>query len=253
MNMAFRRSSNFKRNFGSTSSRFRRRSSGVHNVTRPTRWSAANFSLKFTNITDSPMSPTNTVIVMAKIGNLFRGDSQINLQELARSIQIGGITFDWQFGHVVQNVTGGALPNFTDITWLNTLVLCTDRLAADDSPVAIDADWTNTQVPISLAVAQTSIDQDVTYPTRIHWRRSRITDVTYSRASANDTEAPLPTVVNVVPQCGSANLRLRLRLTDEQVLSFHFTTRQLPGNAPTGINELYTHVYLNGTLYYRAT
>jgi len=249
--MASRRFSSFKRRSGS--SRFRSRSR-THRVTRPQRWTAANFSLIFDNDVDTPGSGggVNTVIVLCQIqGNIFRPDNQINLAEQQRYVEIGGIVFDWQMLYSV-------LPQFNEMTsivqseMLSTLVLCTDRLDSLGNPAAIDTNWFNTQSPISLAVGQTIQDEDVVYPTRIHWRHSRAHNLSYVRGDSLEGAATaLPQGQAVTLAQGSANLRLRTRLDDEQVLTFHFASILPAVPADQDIVLVTTRLHLNGTLYYR--
>jgi len=227
----------------------------THNVVRPQRWTPANFSLDFLNFEDVTPVPSgagvNTVIVMATIPSLFRTD-ETHLAEHQRTLELGGIVFDWQLFWDWALTSNNSVTPGIPFQSVSTLVLATDRLDFDGNPVSITTDWFNTQNPISLANAQTVLDQDVEYPTRIHWRHSRVVSPSHVRALTDTSEFnTLRTSLPVVLAQGSANLRLRSRINDEQALVFHFASATPAGFANPSIASVSSHLHLNGTLYYR--
>lgn len=252
--MAFRRFSSskgrsFKRAF---------RGPRVHNIVRPVRWTPANFSLHFFNFDDtSPIGSgppgTTTVIVMARMSNLFGNITgpSFALAEHQRNYLIGGIVFDWQMFWTwaligTQVAPGGAFQANA------TLALCTDRTGSDGNPAALSTDWFNNQNPIGVADTQAGNDEDFTYPTRIHWRHSRVASPNFVRGDVGSSESNiLQTSCPVMLAQGSANLRLRARLNDEQALVFHFASMVRSTFPNPGVASVRTDLHLNGTLYYR--
>lgn len=246
--MAFRRSKSFR------GRSFKRAFRGprVHNVTRPQRWTPANFSLNFVQTTETEGDEINTVIVMAKINrNVFDPGDQANLAEMHRSIEIGGLVFSYNFFHTI-TALDDEVPAFQLSSHVDQLLLVTDRLDFDGNPVAITTSWFNTQTPVSLAISQTVLDEDTEYPTRIHWRQSHFTDFgTFRGGAGSSATTAIGQSSAVHPSGGRANLRLRTRLSDEQVLAFHFASRWDSPLVATGLSDLTTRVRIVGTLYWR--
>lgn len=251
--MAFRRSvpsrgRSFKR-------AFRSRTPRVRNVTRAMHWTPCNFNLNFIQTVEQGDS-INTVIVLAQImANVFRKDNQSNLAEMARSMEIGGIVFSYDFAHewtyTLEPSGAFIVPNRL-ITHCDQLLLVTDRLDFDGAPTAITTDWWNTQTPVSLAISQTVLDEDVEYPTRIHFRKAHWTNPSFTSSDLIATGlGGIADTQRVTPSGGSANLRLRKRLSDEQVLAFHFTSRLDSPLDATGIESITTRFRAVGTLYWR--
>lgn len=240
---AGRRFANFKR---------RSISSRLHTPTRPVRWQAANFCLNGGLVMDANGADNNLVIVLATIGNRV-GDSNTaqgrTLNSMARSMEIGGVVMEWSFRTTLV-FASEPVGSDQNAAFQTQVILCSDRLQADDQPASIDCNWFTNTPPISTALSTEDQDRETNYPTRIHLRRSHRFDVGFT-----DPPSVLGTLrsagVTTYASGGRANLRLKLRLSDEQALCIHVPSQVTEQNEAT-INEIATDYNITGTLYYRA-
>jgi len=251
--MAFRRSSSSKGRFGRPRFSSRNR---THAVKKSGHWQRSNFSLIFQATATDENDPFNTVIVMAQIDDHLGDDStaagRVQTNQI-RTLEIGGIVFDWQLeANAVPALEeeSGADTRYAGL--LSSLLLCTDRLTMEGDPTAIDVAWFTSTTSTPVASSTEQIDEDQRFPTRVHWRTSRFFDCG-SRLPVNSLGPEMqPTGGRVVLAQGSKNLRLRLALSDEQALVFHWATTIPTGFlTETSYAGVDSTLFLNGSLYYR--
>jgi len=247
--MAFRRSNNFRRPVPRRRSFSRNR---THTVKKLGHWQRANFSLLFEMDLFEQNNPSLLVAVVTQIQNHL-GDSSTAAGRLrvneVRALEIGGIVFDWQ-------ITARGLPAVEPsgssnlATLLSTLVLATDRLDSDGAPAALASEWFNSTTPIPVAASTEAKDEDIDYPTRVHWRTTRAQECgrTLPINSLGPEYAATPYAV--VLANGSKNLRLRIALDDQQALVFHWASNAV-ALATAAIAGIRSTLYINGSLYYR--
>lgn len=270
--MAFSRyRSSGRRTFGS---RFRRRRFSYKTVRRPVKWERGNFYVSATHLHEDPDRTINTVFVLAQINNLIDGSnndtfaSTSRLAQMAKALIIGGVKFT-----VYQNITTSAsLLNMTQAevasfagslqTSAESKVLLTsDRTVPDVSagpgggsfPAAIEANFfTNTLPTASIAELQ---DEQTNYPTRIHWQNYKHLDAGWRYAWEEQTDGPsdvpfLSQQNSIVSTHSTGNLRLRLRLQDDEALCWFFTSHL--NSVPAGFDAIpEVHFLATGTIWYR--
>lgn len=225
------------------------------------RWSRANFFVQQETLHTEQNSYQNVVLVLAQLDGHI-GDPTVptgrTLNSLARTLDIGGIVFDWRMT-AVPDINAGAETgaSFAELRMEQQLLLCTDRL--DDQtlvgPVAIDVNWFTNTSPIVAAQSNQPDDQDSKFPTRVHWRTYRCSDDS-ERIAVNTTATAEPQHFRssgaVVLAQGSKNLRLRVRLRDTDCLVFHWATIASSLNDAL-VNAYYPRCTIAGSLYYRVS
>jgi len=240
--MAFRRSGSFKRRSGS--SRFR--GSRLQMPHRPRKWERGNFYLPVEH--DMNQSNVLTVLPIAQMTNIADNDTTTagrSLTQAARYLEIGGIVYNAFFGldfesgftPPAQGDNGGILCR---------LMLCSDRV--DDStppaPVALSTNWfTNTQPITGLGEYQ---DEQAHFPTQIHHQHARLIDCASYTMLDVSGDAPRSVLTENIRATG--NVRLRLRLSDEQILCWHVATHIEESEIELG---LACRITIVGTIFYR--
>jgi len=230
----------------SYSPRFRRRRfSRLSTFHRPIRWERGNFYLTFlhTHEADSEDRVINTVVPIAALNNLILDSTDEpgrQLAEMKRALHVGGVKFT-----VCQE-----LISIGDLTSLNSLqdfgvassqmcmdtktLLVSDRMVTDPSdglafPQAIDSNFFTNTMPVT----RISEIQDIQslYPARIHWQNYKRHNAGFAfiyNQNVGETEDEHPfarSQTDVSNTHSGGNLKLRLRLQDDECLSFFFTSQ----------------------------
>jgi len=209
----------------------------------------ANFNLASEMFFDTTNLPQNLVLVLAQIFDHV-GDSATGvgrtMSNLVRSMEIGGIVFDYGF---VLSPTNSESPGGQPwpCVFQSQFILASDRLQTDGTPAAIDVGWFTNTTPITIATATSNEDEDQQFPTRVHYRRSHLFDLGVQPGF--DAAGDLRTGHTTYRSGGHASLRLRLRLSDEQVLAIHVPTIL---HRVDGLTSLTVLFFATGSLYYRA-
>lgn len=219
-----------------------RRANRLSTVHRPIRWERGNFYLTFLHSHIDDERLINTVVPIATINNLITDASDAGgrrLAEMQRALEIGGIKFTL-VQKLVSLGTRVELQNTQDFgaaSALDTMeckaLLVSDGMVTDPAdglafPQAIDTNFfTNTQ-----PVARTQEVQDVQslFPRRIHWQNYKHFDAGFPfiyDQNTGETQDEHPYGAHqqaVVSTHSTSNLRLRLRLQDDECLSWFFTS-----------------------------
>jgi len=247
-------------------SRFRR---GLGTVHRPIRWNRANFHLSALHAhLDADTRNIVTTLILARMQNVtgsmgaLPGDT---FGQMARSLQIGGIKFTAQ-RRLVRPVDPAL--ELTPNDWFSTVLREVDTkvLIVSDSqnldpatgvttPSALLPDWFTNTLPIATTVQPE--DTDMRFPQRVHWQDFRRLDASldqYQEATVSGGEEPSQHVYtkslqSVVPVVTGANLRLRLRLQDDEVLAVQFASK-IPQSAAEE-NGLECQFVISGSLWWR--
>jgi len=235
-------------------------------VHRPFKWSRCNFYIPAFHSHDVDNRTLVTVVPIAQI-NPTAGPVSAGLAEAARALHVGGIKFQ-----VFRRLAGFNLENTATITsedWRDTalrnvdtkFLLVSDRLVVEPTsgavtPQALSTNWfTNTFPVATTAEVQ---DEDIQFPTRIHWQDYKRFDASLDSRfedTVSGGEEPsqitwLKSVQAVTPTMAGANLKLRLRLQDDECLAFHFASHcQQPVTAEDLEPEV--EFVVTGTLWYR--
>lgn len=233
-------------------SRPRRRGAGLRNSTRPLRWSVGNFRFE-NNIQVNTATPDfNVVTVIAAMQNFGTSSPAgfLAVPQMARSLEIGGIVFHFTvtpYGTDDLNADPATLPEwyFTD----NRLLLCSDRVDDSGTPASILTPWGESTLPTVSITSLDNLSEDEDFPTRIHWQEGRSFQHGFSTLLA--TGRPLAQAP-VAFWHGTRSKRLKLRLTDESILTFHQFVH-LGNTAPIPGDDVFVNVSfrVQGTLYYR--
>lgn len=242
--MAFRRSAPFRRR--SSNSRFRsvKRLQTPH---RPRKWERGNFFLPVEH-DHSTEEQLLTVLPIAQVINIMDGDSTApgrSLSQAVRFLEIGGIIYTAFFAR--DNESGFVPPpQGSDGGIMVRLLLVSDRLdsSTPPAPTALQTQWfTNTQPVTGLAELQ---DEQTQFPTQIHHQHARLLEFGSFDLDSVSGSTPRSTVVENLRATG--NVRLRLRLSDEDCLAFHIASRV--GEAETTL-DLSARITIVGTIFYR--
>jgi len=260
--MAFRRFTRSRFTRGRSSfSRFRPRP--MNTVRRPIKWSRGNFWLPVVHSHDDENRNLVTVIVLGTIQQL-EGDgsnSGANLAQASRSLEIGGIKFTCQrrlmgFNNPPEDVEDIRDTNLFNVDTKVLIVsdsMVTEPVSGGVSPQALNTNWfTNTLPTASTAEVQ---DEDGQFPRRIHWQDYKRLDSSIANASpvelgeTIDQLAYIPSNQQVTNSHSTGNLRLRLRLQDDECLAVHFASfLNLVAAQP---NEAEVEWTFTGTIWYR--
>lgn len=246
----FRRS--FSRSFSRARTRFRARPrSRLRIPTEPRRWEVCNLVFTTATIVDTATPTFTSVVALAQLADHF-GDANTEqgraLNNAARFMEIGGMVFSYALNLEASGVTNTERSGI----WANNrldhrILICSDRLDTAGQPVSIP-DWFIPGTPLVAVTGTTPGVEDEEYPTRIHWQ-DRI-QVSPNNLIAGPTGGSgQPALQATTRAAGRANLRLRLRLTDNQGLFFHFGTRV--SDVDSTENVWATNCDVTGTLYYR--
>lgn len=242
MARAFRRFTNSKRRFGNRSSR-------LQTPHRPRKWERGNM---YFNIDHEFTSGTGdsllTILPIAQTNRIVDGqatDVGRALSAATRNIEVGGLVYDYVISK--QNFTGFFPPAQGDIGTVDSrILLVSDRLdsSTPPQPVCLQTNWfTNTQ---PLTTVNENQDEQQTFPTQIHRQHFRRHD--FSSLQLSDVAGDYPAGQAVESIRGTANVRLRLRLADDEVLAFHFAS-QVPLSEE--IRNCTVRMSIIGTIFYR--
>lgn len=219
----------------------------------PFRWEVCNVVFSTQTVVDDEETVFTSVVAMGQIHDHF-GDETTGqgraLNEAMRFLEIGGIVFSYNLNLVqagtVQDASSGA---WSDNLFDHRVLIVSDRLDQIGSPTAIP-NWFVPQTPLVGVSTTIPIGDtfDTEYPTRIHWQDRK--QLAPSSALVNGQSTPVTPVLQTVSNAGGrANLRLRLRLQDDQGLFFHFATRI---SDPVALTQQYIwKCDVIGTMYYR--
>jgi len=243
--MAYRRFSNFRGRSNNSSFRGRfRRAPRLNTVRRPIKWERGNFYFEFLHLHEVDGDRLiNTVVPIADINNLISSidteDHGRQLTEMTRALIIGGVKFS-----VVQNCI--AFPNLNEFSSTaaddfagsssmmadSKVLLVSDNTFTDDTtglsgPLNVLSNFFTNTTPVTRI--QEATDVQSLFPKRIHWQNHRqhnhgfLHAVTHAQETA--TEVPFhPQDQQVSNSHSSGNLRLRLRLQDDEYLGWWFTS-----------------------------
>jgi len=206
---------------------------------RPVRWQRGNFFLNALHThSDSEERTITTAFSLAQIRNIQESGTDAQgaiLRQAVRRLEVGGIKVTFE-RHMVamgdaDNTNPGQQSNLTqvDTKWL----VCSDRTVMDEttgipSPAALATTnfFTNTQPAAVVGEVQ---DFDEAFPTRIHWQDYRCLVQGYNNRQEGSAEPPDDLyygaqAVGVYNTHSGTNLRLRLRLDDDEGLYLCFTS-----------------------------
>lgn len=267
--MAFRRFASSRGRSFNRSSRFRfRRRENV--VRRPIRWSRCNFYLPVLHLhADQDTRNVVTTSILAWVPTLEAAmgvTAGPTMAQLTRKLVIGGIKFTTQRRLVT--ATDPSL-DLTPDDWRHTtlrqvdtkVLLVSDgtNMDAATSTIAPDAllpnYFTNTFPVASVAEPQ---DTDNRFPRRIHWQDFKRFDGSLDNYMAVPFPGDPPdgeghvwtkSLQTTVNAASGANLRLRLRLQDDEVLAFQHASF-IPQSAAED-SQIEVQFITTGTLWYR--
>lgn len=242
--MAFRRSSNFKRRSSSLRSRSR-----MQTPHRPRKWERGNMYINVDHeFTENGGSDILTIVPVAQVNRI--GDSQSTdlgraLSAATRYVEIGGMVYDFVISR--QNFSGFDPPPQGSFACLDTrIVLVSDRLdsGTPPQPVCLTTNWfTNTQ---PIAAVNENQDEQQTFPTQIHRQHFRRMD--FGSLQHPDVTGDYQATTATETIRGSSNVRLRLRVSDDECLAFHFASRV---ETAEQILNLGVRITIVGTIFYR--
>jgi len=261
--MAFRRFTRSR--FGrsrSSFSRFRRPS--MNTVRRPIRWSRGNFFLPVVHSHDDENRNLLTVTVLGTIQAFESGDAVgAALAQAARRLEIGGIKFTCQrrlmgFNNPPETAEVDSTRD-TNLFNVDTKILLvsdsmvTEPVSGGVSPQALNTNWFTNTLPT--ATTPEIQDEDGQFPRRIHWQDYKRLDSSFAQMATADLGETVDQIVaipanqQVTNTHSTGNLRLRLRLQDDECLAVHFAS--FITNEATPSNEAEVEFTFTGTIWYR--
>lgn len=242
MARAFRRSVSTKRRPFSRVSR-------LQTPHRPRKWERGNFYVLVDHEHAEGTEDLLTILPIAYVGAIVDNqatDTGRALAQAVRCIEVGGLVYN--FCITPQNFSGFVPPAQGDAGFLDArILLVSDRLdsGTPPAPVCLTTNWfTNTQPIASVNEGQ---DEQQTFPTQIHQQDFR--RINYTSMQLADVAGDYPGTQTVEQQRGAKNVRLRLRLQDDEVLAFHLASRTRSGSET--LLNLGLNITLVGTIFYR--
>lgn len=242
MARAFRRSASTRR-------RPFNRTSRLQMPHRPRKWERGNFYVKIDHEhAVGTGQDLLTILPIAYVGAIVDNqatDAGRALAQAVRCIEVGGLVYNFLVTPV--NFSGFTPPAQGDSGYVDTrILLVSDRLdsGTPPAPVCLSTNWfTNTQ---PIASVNESQDEQQTFPTQIHQQDFRRTNFTSLQLA--DVAGDYPGTQTVEQQRGAKNVRLRLRLQDDEVLVFHVASI-----VPLGedVLNMAVNITLVGTIFYR--
>lgn len=241
----------------------------MQNVHAPRRWERGNFHLTAVHSHIDPDRTISTVFPLAQVNNLISttpGQEQWGMQlaQMTRRLEIGGIKFTAHqylvgFANAFEIEAANVAESTT--TQIDTKVLiCSDRIGVPDQasgiafPTAIEADFFTSTLPTARVASGNDIEPN--YPTQIHWQNHiRLNGgfhyaVDESVGDPGPIAAFLPQQQTVVSSRSTSNLRLRLRLQDDEALGVWFTSQPEFSATLTNLEPEVAFVF-SGTIWYR--
>lgn len=244
----------YRRSFKRPPRRSFRRGVKLREPREPYRWEVGNIVIEQPYLLSAETDLVQTAVVSVAqipfhVGDVSTGQGRA-LNQYARFLEIGGIVFRYHitdeapsFGYAV---TANNQAGFNIMQ--HRILLTSDRLDNIGQPSAIP-NWFEPNSPLVTVSATTpvALAEDQDFPTRIHWQDSKVYGrVAQQTGSATSVIAPTVTTTSLH---GGANLRLKLRLSDEHGLFFHCCTRL---NLITPSDQEFAGRYtILGTIYYR--
>lgn len=249
--MPFYRRNNFRRP-ARRFSRFRSRGRALREPTSPKRWEVGRIefdqNLILTDEDSSQIIFVPLAMIFDRVGDNNEPQGRA-LNNLARKMEVGGVVLDYSVIHSTDpgDFAPPGVGTFNAVE--SKFVLASDRLFEDGAPAALAPNFFATTTPVILAASTPADDNDMTYPMRVHHE-----DTFFWRAQQQKTNAPAvipawPQVQQVNRVQGRTNVRLKLALTDDQVLGFYVASVWSDRtNDYTSINALWN---VSGKIYYR--
>lgn len=239
-----------RRRFFKRNTKFRRR--GLRNITRPVKWSVGNFRFENTLQVNTGTTDFNIVTIIAAMQNFGTPSPSgfLAVPQMARSLEIGGMVWHFTvmpYGVDDLNADPATLPEwyFTDCR----LLLCSDRVDDSGTPASILTPWGESTLPSVPINNLDNLSEDEDFPTRIHWQEGR--SFQHGFSTLLTTGRPLAQAP-VAFWHGTRSKRLKLRLSDENALTFHQFVH-LSNLAPLPGDDVFCNVRFSvqGTIYYR--
>lgn len=217
-----------RRRFG----RRKRRFVTTRAVTAPGRFMAANFSTVISQLVAGGVG-TTVMLELAKhqdhVGDQATTQGRV-ISQLVRKFEIGGIVFNAQV-NAREFIDEPASP----VRYTAHIVLCTIDLDSGGNPVIVP-DFSLNEPPVTTVGGSSIGNENVDFPTRIHWRHS------YSNAFPTTVPSQSNNETGVLIR--TQNLRLRRYLSDHQGLYLAATI--LHGI----VEDINFEAFFAGTLYY---
>lgn len=235
-------------------------------VRRPVAWSRANFYLSTVHSHDVDNRTILTVVPLAQL-NPLTGQFGGSIGEASRGIQVGGIKFTvWR---QLLGFNNDPTATISSEDWRDTnlrnvdtkFLLVSDRLVVDSgtgavSPQALNTNWFTNTFPI--ATTPEVQDEDIQFPTRIHWQDYKRFDQSLGgrvddTISGGEDPSQITWTQNAIantPSHTTANLKLRLRVQDDECLALHFASHCQSVSTATDLEPEVAFV-ATGTLWYR--
>lgn len=194
----------------------------------------------------------NVVSVLTPWSGIAPDESAIGgfaAQRAVRFIDVGGLVFDAGMAN-----DNGTFDDRSDINgsldWFTMGILCTDTVHSDGQPNCIDYDWGRTTQPVSIASQQIVSAERRDAPTRVLWRWAEYFNNDTITATDAGTTLFQRSQLEVQRARRYRSLKLKVRLSSEDVLTYHHFIRRsdtsTTANIIRGCKSWFT-----GSFYYR--
>jgi len=237
-------------------SRFTRRRPFLRQPTEPKRWEVGRVefdqNVVLTEEDNSQVIFAPLALIFDRVGDATTAQGR-TLNNMARRIEVGGVVLDYAVHWSIDDTgsSGNIAP--PGVMLFNAaeakFILATDRLFEDGAPAALAPQFFNSTTPVTLASTSSLDEGDMTYPMRIHHE-----DTFFWRAQQFKTNAPAvipawPQISMVSKTQGRVNRRLKLSLSDDQVLGCYLAAVWYDTTADyTSVNAQFV---VSGKIYYR--
>lgn len=240
------------------SPRFGARRGSTHLVTRTKRWeSSALFIDQISTVPGASGTETLQYFHLASIalslGNAASGaEARVGqtLAQMQRSIEIGGVVYDWGFYWRSELSNQASRP---DASFNCFHALLSDRLINDggnNTPASIGS-WAPWTPGFPMSILSSSTPPEATdpnnAPTRIHFQKCFWSSNASRRFTPAEDLLYVPDDQHLNQNFGTVNRRLKLRLDDEQGLFAVLGVR----NGPENTIASQFNFWLHGKIYYR--
>jgi len=227
---------------------FRRSGSRLTTVRRPIRWERGNFYFEFLHTHEIDGDRLiNTVVPIASINALINSDGTTDvdagrqLTEMTRALIVGGVKFTCVQNAIafpgITNLGDDGSQSFAGSSSMmadSKVLLVSDNLFTDAAtgiatPLAVESNfWTNTAPTSRIQEIQ---DIQSQFPKRIHWQNFKQHNHGFTNNYSTNFQSETTQFAPFHPQDqqvsnshSTSNLRLRLRLQDDECLSFFLTS-----------------------------
>lgn len=231
----------------SSSSRFRSRMQRPH---RPIKWERGNIYLTADHQHEDALVDILSIFVLARPQNIVDADATNEgraMSEAVRYLEIGGVIYTTSVKAVFAD--GITIPTQGDVGNIDTrTLLCSDRMdnSVPPQPAALTPNWfTNTGPSTTVKEAQ---DASTLYPTQIHHQSAKHICIASIPDHLTALPSRHPAVQTTVNGHFTGNVRLKLRLEEDQCLTFHFASHV--DTAEDG-NAYAVRFTTTGTYFYR--